>query len=338
MKVAVIVDNLDPKRRRHCFWEEQLSSFRDIHVELITINKQAYEQKYDNLYIWDKYDIMIFNWDVINNDPVFDSDRSYQVVNRYFELFTQFVRDGGIIIIENQSWHWCPVQEAYDALFSGQVTVLKSTMLDNIEPIWSTSAHVSKQNKKHPLVHNLPKVLNSAYMHEADFEWVPSGSITSRALQGLHPTKIYSGAFKKWRPDWLPLIYSDDKKYPIMLVKTDDLGLWVVSTMFLASANINVLLQNLIIRAKNNLPLIKQHHSQYRIVRAFHALWAIAVLILMAVAVYEILALNIITLNIPFSNSIGGNIAISVLITGLLWIVSRIFNFIRSSLHTALNR
>jgi len=334
MKIAIIVDDLNSDRRRYCFWEERLSSLSGLEVELVSLSHQKTEQKFFNIYY---YDIIIFNWDTINNDVMFNSDRNQTIVKNSQEHFTHFVREGGILIMENQARYWHPVQDAYDSLLSGQVTVPKRILLENEEPSLAATARINKQHKNHPLIHNLPSVLHSAYLHVPNFDWFPPGTVGSRTLQGLHPTKIYSGAFQRWNAEWLPLLYTDDGKHPIMLVKTDGLGLWVVSTMYLASSNIIVLIENLI-KTKNNLPAIRQYHTRYRRVRVAHALRAIAALIVVVIAVYTVLTLHIITLDIPFSNSLGGNIIISLLITFLLWILSRLFNFILSSLRLAFNK
>jgi hypothetical protein len=338
MKIAVIVDTLDSDRRRHCFWEEQLSSIPDTQVELVSLGEQITGLLFD----LDAYDIIIFNWDVLNRDVTFGADRSQTIVKNDIEDFNQFVRAGGIVIVEGQTRHWQAVQDAYDALLSGQITVLEGNLLENETPLWGSTARVNKQLKQwkhpHPLIHNLPNILQSAYSHPPDFKWFPPNTVKPRALQGLHPEKIYSGAFKKWRPEWLPLAYTIDGKYPIMLVKTDGFGLWVISTMFLASANIGVLIGNLL-KAKNYSVDIRRFHSQYRFIRLGHALRAFGVLTAVVIIVYALLDWHVIALNIPFSSSVGVNILISLLIGPLLlWVLGLLFNYIRSRVRLAFNK
>jgi hypothetical protein len=336
MKIAVIVDSLDSDRRRHCFWEEQLNSIPDTQVELVSLGEQITGLLFD----LDAYDIIIFNWDVLNRDVTFGADRSQTIVNNDIEDFNQFVRAGGIVIVEGQTRHWQAVQDAYDALLSGQIMVLEGNLLENETPLWGSTARVNKQLKKwkHPLIHNLPNILQSAYSHTPDFKWFPPNTVKPRALQGLHPEKIYSGAFKKWRPEWLPLVYTIDGKYPITLVKTDGFGLWVISTMFFASANIGVLIENLL-KAKIYSADIRRFHSQYRFIRLGHALSAFGVLTAVVIIVYALLAWHVIALNIPFSSSVGVNILISLLIGPLLlWVLGLLFNYIRSRVRLAFNK
>lgn len=123
-----------------------------------------------------------------------------------------------------------------------------------------------------------------------------------------------------------------------MLVKTDGSGLWVISTMLLASANPRVLIENLIMRAKSNYLQIKQYHSRYRLLRIGYALRAITILILIAVAIYTALALHILIVDIPYSSTAGGNIIISLLITLLAAIGGKLLNYVLSSLRSAFNK
>ncbi|HYT42294.1 MAG TPA: hypothetical protein VEP90_08100 [Methylomirabilota bacterium] len=334
MKIAIIVDNLEPERRRYCFWEEQLRSFPDIQVELISLSEQITEHKTFDL---DAYDIIIFNWDVINNDVWFNADRCQIIVKNDKEDFAQFVRNGGILILEDQTRHWIPVQDAYDALFASQVVVQGTTKKENEKPAWAPTARVNKRLKDHPLIHNLPAILYSAYSLAPDFQWFPPNSVRQRALQGLHPTKIYSGAFQKWKSEWLPLIYTDDSNHPILLVKADGLGLWVVSTMFFASANIRELIENLL-KAKDNRSDIRLYHSHYRVVRIAYASSAVGILLALTGAVFFALSSHFIAVDIPFNNSVGGTLAVSLLISFLLWILSFLLRYVTSNIRSALNK
>ncbi len=148
-----MVDDMNPDRRRHCFWEEQLRTLHHIQVELVCLNNQVSEQKFFDMH---GYDIIIFNWDCLNNDVMFHADITQTIVRNDKEDFIQFVQDGGILIIENQTRHWLPIQDAYDALLpSDQVTVLKSTKPNTEEQLWGATARVNRRFKKHPLIHNL---------------------------------------------------------------------------------------------------------------------------------------------------------------------------------------
>jgi len=268
MRVIVIVDKLRADRRRRCFWEECLSSFPDTQVELVTLNRRITTEKFSNILT---YDIIIFNWDVLNHDIVFGADSGHIFVKNNRDDFVQFVRRGGIVIMEDQSKYWLPVQDAYNTLLSNQISVFKSTLMEYLKSPVSASAHINKRFKKHPLLQGLPSILSSDYAHPSEYEWFPTNSVAPRVLEKLHPTKIYSGAFQKWETEWLPLLYTADGKYPIMLVKTDGLGLWVTSTMFLASANIKILTENLILKAKDHLFAIRQYHSRHRAARVVYA-------------------------------------------------------------------
>ena len=293
------------------------------------MSQHVTEQKSFELEI---YDVIIFNWDVLNGDSNFKSDKSKYYVEFNRIDFIEFVQKGKIIIIEDQTWHWIPAQPAYDVLLSSQVTVLKRAKQEKEGPPRSDKACVNKWVKDHPLIHNLPKILESIYSHPQDFKWFPPNPpIKLRVLQGLHPTNIYSGAFQSWKSGWLPLLYTDDGKHPIMLVKKDGLGVWIVSTMFLASANISVLIENLI-RAKEYRSDIIQYYSHYRARRVVRGLSGIGVLLLWMGIAFALLT-HFFNENIPGSNTVGINFLISLVIGPLLlWLASLSFDYLRSSL------
>jgi hypothetical protein len=330
MKIAIIVDDLDPDRRRRCFWEEQLSSLPDVQYELVNLLKHMDERKFFNVYM---YDIIIFNWCSLDGCVMYASERLQAVVGYYDDHFIQFVRKGGILIIENQPKRWRPVQKAYDVLLPEEVSVISREM-----HLFGSKVLVNEKLKRHPLIQNLPDVLHSAYNHAPNESWFPPGSTSAKSLQELYPTKIYSGGFLHWKSDWLPLLYTDDKLYPVMLVKNDGLGLWIVTTMYLASSNIKELIESIIIGAKRNLFAIKQFHAHQKTVRKFEALRAFGLIILIAFGIYIILATHIITADVPLGNTLIGNIALSLLLTIVVSILTILRNSIWKSLRTAFNR
>jgi hypothetical protein len=330
MKVAIIVDDLDAGRRRRCFWEEQLSRLSDVEFELVSLLQQMAQRKFFDIYA---FDVVIFNWCVLDGAVMYESDRAQSIVSFYDDHFKRFVQKGGIIIMENQPKRWHPAQKAYDILLPGQINVLKS----EIAPFGSKVC-ISHELKKHPLIQHLPSAVHSAYAHSPDETWFPPDSTSPWSIQELHPSKVYSGVFRNWTSEWLPLLYTDDHKYPVMLVRTDGLGLWVITTMFIASSNIKELIDALVIGAKRNMLAIQQFHSRQKAARRFYAVRALCVIVLIGLGTYVIFATRIITIDIPYSNTIIGNIILSILITVVVSALTGLGRYVWRDLRSAFNK
>jgi hypothetical protein len=330
MKVAVIVDDLDPARRRRCFWDNQLDAFPDVHYDLISLLHNMEERKFFDV---DSYDIIIFNWCVLDGALMYASDRVQAIVRFYDEYFIDFVRKGGILIMEDQPKRWRPEQEAYDVLLKGNVVVVPR------EPyLFASKVTINRRLKKHPLIQHLPAILYSEYAYAPSESWFPADSTSDRSIQELHPSKMYAGAFHRWQSDWLPLLYTDDGTHPVMLVKTEGLGLWIVTTMFLASSNIHELLQSLILGAKGHMLEIQRFHERERYLRKWGIARLITIFVALAAAIYAALASKIVVAHIPYGNTVFGNVAISLAIAIILSSFTFLRKYISRSLRAVLNR
>lgn len=329
MRIAVIVDDLDESRRRRCFWPEQLDRMQEVSYEQFSLLAQMEERKFFDVYA---FDVIIFNWCVLDGSLMYASDRVQRIVEFYDDHFVQFVRRGGTLIMENQPKRWRPTQAAYDVLLNGDVTVLPR------EPyFFSNRVFVNERLKRHPLVRHLPVELLSSYSHPHSESWFPPDSTSNRSIQELHPTKAYSGAFSKWGDEWLPLLYTDDKKHPVLLAKTDGLGLWLVSTMYLASSNIPELLDSLILGSRRNSLAVQKFHERQRIVRRLYLARAVGLSLLAAAAIYLFLASGVITADIPYGNTVVGNAVFSILLAAALSMATamrrRVTNWVRAALN-----
>jgi hypothetical protein len=306
MKIAVIVDDLDPGRRRRCFWSEELDALPDVQYDFVSLLKNMEDRKFFNVY---EYDLVIFNWCVLDGAVMYASDRVQDIVSFYDDHFIQFVRKGGILIMEDQPKRWRPAQRGYDVLLKGDVTVLSP---ENY--LFGSKVVVNKRLRKHPLIQNLPTALHSAYQYVPTESWFPYDSTSIKSIQELNPTKVYSGAFRKWRPEWLPLLYTEDGEHPVMLVKTDGLGLWIVTTMFLASSNIKELIEALIIGSRRHISEIRRYHERQRYLRKLEIVRASAILASIAGAVYALLASRVIIADVPYGNTVLSNILLSAVL------------------------
>ena len=87
-----------------------------------------------------------------------------------------------------------------------------------------------------------------------------------------------------WSEEWLPLLYTEDGKHPVMLMKTEGLGVWVATTMFLASGDIEDLVERLVIFLVTQRELIRGYHARYRTRRRQHLAGAVGTVVLVAAA------------------------------------------------------
>jgi hypothetical protein len=330
MKIAVIVDDLDADRRRRCFWEERLDTLPAVEYELVSLLEKMDNRKFFDVY---SYDVVIFNWCVLDGALMYSSDRVQKIVSFYDDHFVQFVRKGGILIMEDQPKRWRPVQEAYDILLPGEVRVIPRET-----QVFGSKVIVNQRLRKHPLIQNLPSTLHSAYAHPADESWFPAESTSARSIQELHPTKAYAGAFQRWRPDWLPLLYTEDETHPVMLVKTDGLGLWVATTMFLASSNIDELVESLIIGGQRNRVEIRDFHERQRKVRMMGILRIVGIFLGLATVIYFLLASQVITADIPHGSTVLANILFSLILTIVLSSITFLRKYVSSTMRAILNK
>lgn len=330
MKVAVLVDDLDPDRRRRSFWEEQLSELPDLQFELVSLLKDMEERRFFNVYA---YDLVIFNWCVLDGALMYASDRVQQIVSFYDDHFFQYVRRGGVVIMENQPKRWRPVQKAYDLLFPGQLRVVSRDT-----HFYGDAVLVNPRLRKHPLVAHLPRRLDSAYAHSPEESWFPEASTSARSLQELHPTKVYSGAFRRWTSEWLPLLYTVDERLPTMVVKTDGLGLWIVTTMYLASANIKDLIESLVHGSRRHALAIRHFHERAAIRRRWRILQLAALFVLIGVISYAVLTSEVVTADVPYGDTLAGNVGLSILFATAAAIGAAVRKLVWNSIRELFNR
>jgi len=305
LKVAVIVDDLDPSRRRRCFWEEQLSKLQDVDFELVSLLAKMESREFFDIYA---YDVVIFNWCVLDGALMYASDRVQHIVDFYDDHFFQFVRRGGVVIMEDQPKRWRPVQRAYDILFPGELVVMSRESYS-----FGSTVTVNDQLRKHPLLQGMQSPINSAYNHDRDMSWFPPGSTSSRSIEELNPTKMYSGAFKTWSKEWLPLLYTSDKQHPVLLVKTEGLGLWIVSTMFIASSNIHDLIDSFVVGSRNHSLAIRQFHASQARLRKLHALGAAVIVLLIGAGAFLLLQSSLPASKVPYGDTWAGNFGAAVI-------------------------
>lgn len=330
MKVAVIVDDLDPARRRKCFWEEQLSSLSGVEFELVSLlDKMESRRTFDI----STYDVVIFNWCVIDGAVMYQSDRLQTVLAFYDDHFVQFVRRGGVVIMENQPKRWRPSQRAYDILFPGQLSVQSR---ENY--LFGSKVQVSARFKQHPLLQGISAPINSAYSQPPDTPWFPPGSTSLRSLEELNPNKMYTGAFRAWSKGWLPLLYTSGWEKPIMLAKTEGLGLWIVTTMFIASSNVHDLIESLVVGARKHSTAIRHFHTLQGRRRQLRTLGSAALVLLLGIVFFVVLQSGLLTSRVPYGDTWAGNIMMSVLFSAMVGGVAFLRGFLLLTWRLVRNR
>lgn len=116
VNIKIIYDSKDPEKRRTCFWEsvkEQIEG--NYNFQFISIKDTLEsDDPFQLLELFDKNktDIIILNWDAINGDPIYGSDKTYQFFDHYKPDLNKWVENGGIIILEAQNAAWKPVQNS----------------------------------------------------------------------------------------------------------------------------------------------------------------------------------------------------------------------------------
>jgi hypothetical protein len=330
VKVAVIVDDLDPSRRRRCFWEEQLATLPDVKYELVSLLANMEQRQFFNIY---EYDVVIFNWCVLDGALMYASDRVQDIVDFYDDHFIQFVRRGGVVVMEDQPKRWRPVQRAYDILFPGQLAVMSRQNYS-----FGSTVIANNQFKNHPLLQGLGPKINSAYSQDPATSWFPPGSTSTKSIEELNPTKMYSGAFQKWQKEWLPLLHTEDGQHPVMLAKTEGLGLWIVTTMFLASSNVHHLIESVVVGSKRHNLAIRQFHATRARLRKLNAIGATLLACLLAVAVFLLLQSGIPIAKVPYGDTWAGNFGASILFAVTVSALALLRRFLSRTWRSARNR
>lgn len=195
MRVGIIVDSKDPTKRRHSFWPDSLSDPTVVYEE-VSLAESSQDLHAIN---YQSYDILIFNWDVANGDATFSSERTQQLLQRHQRHghLDNFVRNGGILILEAQTSHWRPDQKSYDSVL-GEGEVRVST---GREPEVSSIGVVNTALNEHPILFLLPSKIENDYPHGEEVGWFPAGSVSTQALQKTKPRKLYSGTFGRWKKE-----------------------------------------------------------------------------------------------------------------------------------------
>lgn len=257
--IKIIYDKIDKEKRRTCFWEYLEEKYKGVHDFKFISMADNLNGKESNpfllLELFDRRqtDIIILNWDSINSDPIYGSDRTLQFFNHYRPDLNIWVENGGIIILEAQTAAWKLVENSYN-IFSKNVKTTKERA--------SRGEHAlinKRLLKKHPILlgfndENIE--LPSSGLFQKN--WFPASceicSIVG-AMDSSKKRRLYQGWFEKYSKNWVPLIFAgNNTKKPIMLCKIvrnkeetgNTVGAYIITTMYIGASSLTQLIDNLL--------------------------------------------------------------------------------------------
>lgn len=265
--IAIIVDNVERENEgRFCFW-------RDLCKGLIEVEKRPFEFRFVSLcecvekgknpipeiFNIKKTQLVIINWDAINGDLLYGSDKALHLLQHFVPDMDLWVKGGGIMLVECQEGSRRLRQEAYD-LFGME---LGYPLAIQEEKEFGNRVHVNEDLiKSHPLLIGLSTDDNVVEKTGVDSSkpLYPAKKSTDglwdRDATARWQTKIYLGWFdiKRMHRDWEPLIFARGKEFgkkrPVMLCRTvrgerGAIGAYIVTSMFIGSSGWSKLIENI---------------------------------------------------------------------------------------------
>jgi hypothetical protein len=256
LDICIIYDSTDLKKQRTSFWGQALQQWcrpppqgRYLSLSHKCLHEEAARARYMGFDSPVSYDVVIFNWDVLNGDPTFASDRSQQIARYYAPALRRFVELGGLVVLECQAVRWSPCQNAYDAILV-EAGLPRLRVANSKRISFGFSVKPAKRLVgQHPfLPTGLPHQIEAG---ECDWNraraWFPRYSVSLKVVRALQGTwhRVYSGAFVRVKKrHWQPILYTEDGRYPVACVYHNrGEGAYLVTTMYLASTNITELLR-----------------------------------------------------------------------------------------------
>ena len=201
-------------------------------------------------HILQKCEVLIINWDAINGDPNFGAHIPLHWLEQQGRLeILDWIRSGGILIVEGQATLSVANQKSYDALLGpSEVSVCGMEDELDVRDQKTQVGHYCKMTQAARNCKLFPGLdrLDSSYVKRNHEEMFPECApfITLQELEGIGWNILYRGWFRwivplhRRRLRWVPLIKTVNRgwNHPTMLVAKHGDGAIFVSTMFLASS------------------------------------------------------------------------------------------------------
>lgn len=204
---------------------------------------------------------LIVSWDSANGDIVYSSDRTLEYFrSQGLVRCAELLDAGAVIISECQTIKGLPVQESYDAIFGrGQLEVL-GEVIPEPERRGKSSTVITKY-AGHPLLIGIPNQLWEE--HTDSDERIFFAKYTGREKESgpilqRFSHSLWFGWITWWKKGWIPLLQADvapsynrragpsGSTNAVLLVKVQRNGLLISSTLWMAGARCERLIQNLI--------------------------------------------------------------------------------------------
>lgn len=288
LRVVVVVDHKRSSRRRRCFWKYVLKSSNHdlrhrVKCKFLSIADELSrgQNPATTLFSLESTDIIVINWDAVNGDPVYGSDRAYHFMRHYGPDMLEWLSQGGLLFVESQGASWSSSSDSYacfTSMFQGSEVSLCSEM-------WTVGNAVSVDPSapSNPLTTDLGDLELTPGGLWARKPWFPSrllrSDIQSLRFARRHQQLLYRGWFDEWTSDWSPILVPKIREGPpgepekvnspeqrsraVALYRpvhrskepgrpTPDTGHVVLTTMFVASAELTGLISNFLALADDS--------------------------------------------------------------------------------------
>jgi hypothetical protein len=301
-RVALVADGTNKETgkqyRSSRHWLKAIRRYAAWEVQQFCIAQQLAEATVVNV---EDSNLVVINWDSVNGDAACQADVSLQFFQTNGPVrIRELLSKGGILFAEHQGIKGVPAQPPYDALFgANQVRVVTSATSSNSHV---DTATLFKKYRHHPLIHNLPSTIIAC--PDDPNEELFSMHFTGSEEHDGPPLQRYQrslgfGWFAWWGKDWIPLLcakltaeqsrFFRTKHAPMLLARVSGSGLMIASTMWVAKAGLDQLIDNIFAA---DMTAIRHYHKKARDRRRINdATLLLAILVILVGVGYGLIAL-----------------------------------------------
>lgn len=277
IRIVVLIDRKRRAYRRTPFWRAVFKvpdqDFRHrVDVRYLSIADELNRNRNPAplMFTTDAADVIVVNWDVMNGDPAFGSDRTYAFIEHYRPDMAKWLREGGVLVLEAQGASWGAIQKPYDCVTGP----LRDSQVKVHEGLWCVGDTVTlnAKHKENPLAKGL--TADDLRLQPGGLwsrrNWFPKqmfrGNVESLAFARRHQRVMYRGWFDEWSQDWIPVLLPGGPEREAMGDSTDSpkavllyrrvsaeapepspaVGHIVLTTMFIASSEQTALIDNIL--------------------------------------------------------------------------------------------
>lgn len=193
------------------------------------------------------YDVVVFNWDVLNEDYWFRGETTAGMVDRAsLGFLPKWVERGGLLILEAQCRHWIPSQAAYE--LAVKKPGFRVSKHDYYDATLGTAFTLIRRYSGHPFLSRCERSGVHLFKGGANrnVPWFPEWLKHDAVVYNFDPTRTHSGGFSLVGPDWLPLLRCRFSRLPMLLCRVVGKGVVIASTMYLASSGQAALLAGIL--------------------------------------------------------------------------------------------